>query len=62
MFVKYQAVNAAGKPITLVVELVLLGTMGVSPVLGLIVGATICYPVMYLTSMRFVWDAHPVVS
>ena len=60
-FLKYQAVNGAGKPIILVVELALLALLGVSPVLGLIVGAMICYPVMYLASMRFVWQSHTAV-
>jgi len=61
-FLKYQAVNGAGKPIILVVELVLLALLGVSPVLGLMVGAMICYPVMYLASMHFVWQSHTTVS
>ena len=52
---KFEGVYAVGSAITIAVQLVLLGEVALSPVLGNIVGAIVAYPVSYALSMRVVW-------
>ena len=57
-FLKFQAVSGIGNIGIVVVQLVLLGTLELSPLLGTIVGAVVTYPVVYYVSIRYVWHAH----
>ena len=57
-FLKFQAVSGVGNIGIVVVQLVLLATLEVSPLLGTIVGAVVTYPVVYYISIRYVWHAH----
>jgi putative flippase GtrA len=52
---KFEGVNAMGNVTILGVQLALLVTLSVTPVIGNIVGALVSYPVTYLVSMHFVW-------
>lgn len=51
----FQLVNLVGNAITIGVQLALLATLGITPILGNIVGAVVAFPFSYLISMRFVW-------
>ena len=53
--VKYQGVYVVGNAITIGTQLVLLAAFALSPVIGVLVGAVVAYPVSYVISMRFVW-------
>jgi putative flippase GtrA len=55
---KFEALNGAGSAMGVLIQLFLLKTLSVSPVLGNIVGATVAFPIMYLVSMRFVWKTN----
>jgi len=57
-FLKFQAVSGIGNIGIVVVQLVLLGTLELSPLLGTIVGAVATYPIVYYISIRYVWHAH----
>jgi putative flippase GtrA len=59
---KFEAVYAFGNGITVGVELGLLKVVGLSPVLGGIIGAIIAFPVSYVISMRYVWRINQVRS
>ena len=52
---KYQGVYVLGNAITIGTQLLLLAAFGLSPAIGVIVGAVVAYPVSYMISMRFVW-------
>ena len=55
---KFQAVSGVGNTGIIVVQLVLLATLEVSPLLGTIIGAVVTYPIVYFISIRYVWKAH----
>ena len=57
-FLKFQAVSGIGNIGIVVVQLVLLATLEVSPLLGTIAGALVTYPPVYYISIRYVWQAH----
>jgi len=57
-FLKFQAVSGVGNIGIVVVQLILLATFEISPVLGTIVGAIVTYPPVYYISIRYVWHAH----
>lgn len=57
---KYQLASLLGNVIIVVVQLALLATISLSPVLGSVVGAVVSYPVTYAVSMYFVWRVHPL--
>jgi hypothetical protein len=40
------------------VQLILLATLELSPILGTIAGALVTYPPVYYISIRYVWKAH----
>lgn len=52
---RFQLVNLVGNAITVGVQLALLATLTITPILGNIVGAVIAFPFSYFTSMLFVW-------
>lgn len=52
---KFQGVYLLGNAITIGMQLALLAAVALSPVLGVMVGAVVAYPVSYFISMRFVW-------
>ena len=54
--VKFQGVYVLGNAITIGTQLALLAALALSPVLGVMVGAVVAYPVSYMISMRFVWN------
>ncbi len=56
--VKFQVVSGIGNTGIVVVQLFLLATLEVSPLLGSIVGAIVTYPLVYYISIRYVWHAH----
>jgi putative flippase GtrA/uncharacterized membrane protein YbhN (UPF0104 family) len=55
---KFQAVSGIGNIGIVVVQLVLLATLELSPLLSTIVGALVTYPPVYYISIRYVWKAH----
>ena len=57
---KYQLASLLGNVLIIGVQLALLATTSLSPVLGSIVGAIVSYPLTYIVSMRFVWRVHPL--
>ena len=57
---KYQLSSLLGNVLIVGVQLALLATVALSPVLGSVVGAVVSYPVTYAVSMRFVWRIHPL--
>ena len=59
-FLKFQAVSGVGNTGIIVVQLLLLATLAVSPLLGTIIGAVVTYPVVYFISINYVWKAHQV--
>jgi len=57
-FLKFQAVSGIGNAGIVVVQLVLLATLELSPLLGTIIGAVATYPIVYFISIKYVWKAH----
>jgi glycosyltransferase 2 family protein len=55
---KFQAVSGVGNAGIIVVQLVLLATLEVSPLLGTVVGAIVTFPVVYFISIKYVWKGH----
>jgi len=55
---KFQAVSGIGNAGIVVVQLVLLATLELSPLLGTIIGAVATYPIVYFISIKYVWKAH----
>ena len=55
---KFQAVSGIGNAGIIVVQLVLLATIDVSPVLGTVIGAAVTYPIVYYISIKYVWEAY----
>ena len=58
-FVEYQLAALMGNFMIAGVQLTLLATVALSPILGAVVGALVSYPVTYAVSMRLVWRVHP---
>jgi glycosyltransferase 2 family protein len=58
-YLRFQAVSGLGNIGIVVVQLLLLGLLAVTPILGTIIGAIVTYPIVYYTSIRYVWDEHP---
>ena len=56
---KYQLAALLGNVVIVLVQLALLATISLSPVIGNITGAIVSYPVTYFVSMRFVWGVRP---
>jgi glycosyltransferase 2 family protein len=56
-FLKFQAVSGAGNTGIIIVQLILLATLEVSPLLGIITGAAVIYPIVYFISIKYVWKA-----
>ena len=52
---KYQLSSLLGNVLIVAVQLALLATTALSPIVGGIVGAVVTYPITYAISMRFVW-------
>ena len=59
-FLKFQAVSGVGNTGIIVVQLVLLATLEISPLLGTVIGAIATYPIVYFISIKYVWKAHRV--
>ena len=59
-FLKFQAVSGVGNTGIIVVQLLLLATLAISPLLGTIIGAVVTYPIVYFISIKYVWKAHQV--
>jgi putative flippase GtrA len=57
-FLKFQAVSGVGNTVIIVVQLILLTTLEVSPLLGAIIGTAVTYPMAYFVSIEYVWKAH----
>jgi putative flippase GtrA len=57
-FLKFQAVSGVGNTGIVMVQLALLATLELSPLLGTIIGAVVTYPIVYFISIRYVWKAH----
>jgi putative flippase GtrA len=57
-FLKFQAVSGIGNTGIVVVQLILLATLELSPLLGTIIGAVATYPVVYFISIKYVWKVH----
>jgi putative flippase GtrA len=55
---KFQAVSGGGNVGIIVVQLVLLATLEVSPLLGSVIGAIVTYPIVYYISIKYVWKPH----
>ncbi|MDA4117987.1 MAG: lysylphosphatidylglycerol synthase domain-containing protein [Thaumarchaeota archaeon] len=55
---KFQAVSGGGNVGIIVVQLVLLATLEVSPLLGSVIGAIVTYPIVYFISIKYVWKLH----
>jgi putative flippase GtrA len=55
---KFQAVSGIGNIGIVAVQLVLLATLELSPLLGTIAGALVTYPPVYYISIKYVWKAH----
>jgi putative flippase GtrA len=56
-FLKFQAVSGVGNAGIIAVQLVLLATLAVSPLLGTVIGAVVTYPIVYFISIKYVWKA-----
>ncbi len=52
---KFEGVNALGNAAIIACQFALLVALSVSPSIGNIIGAIVCYPITYLMSMHFVW-------
>ena len=59
-FLKFQAVSGVGNTGIVAVQLILLTSMAVSPLVGTVVGAVVTYPVVYFISIKYVWKGHQV--
>ena len=59
-FLKFQAVSGVGNIGIIVIQLILLSVLGISPLVGTVIGAIATYPVVCLISINFVWKAHQV--
>ncbi len=59
-FAKFQGVSWVGNAGTIAVQILLLATLDISPLIGTIIGAVVTYPIVYLISIRFVWKAYRV--
>jgi len=59
---KYQLASLLGNLVIVAVQLALLATVSLSPVLGSLAGAIVSYPITYAVSMHFVWGIHPLHS
>jgi len=57
---KYQVASLIGNLIIVIVQLVLLGLVSLSPVIGSIAGAIVSYPMTYALSTYFVWGSRSV--
>ena len=57
-FLKFQAVSGIGNAGIVVVQLGLLASLELSPLLGTIIGAVATYPIVYFISIKYVWKAH----
>ena len=57
-FLKFQGVSGVGNIGIIVVQLLLLATFEIEPLLGTIIGAVVTYPVVYFISIRYVWKGH----
>jgi len=57
-FLKFQAVSGIGNTGIVAVQLALLATVELSPLLGTVMGAVVTYPAVYYISIRYVWQAH----
>jgi putative flippase GtrA len=57
---KYQLAALLGNVLIVGVQLALLATISLSPILGSAVGAIVSYPVTYSVSLYFVWRVHPL--
>ncbi len=57
-FVKFQAVSGIGNTGIVIVQLVFLALLGVTPLIGSIIGAIATYPIVYFISIKYVWKAH----
>jgi len=57
-YLKFQAVCWTGNLGIIAIQFLLLATLGVSPVLGELVGTVVTFPVVYLISTRSVWKAY----
>ena len=55
---KFQAVSGVGNVGIIVVQLVLLATLEVSPLLGTVIGAIATFPIVYFVSIKYVWKGH----
>jgi len=55
---RFQGVSGVGNTGIILVQLVLLATLEVSPLLGTIIGAVVTYPIVYLISIKYVWKAY----
>jgi putative flippase GtrA len=55
---KFQAVSGVGNAGIIVVQLVLLATLGVSPLFGTVIGAVATFPIVYFVSIKYVWKGH----
>jgi putative flippase GtrA len=54
-FLKFQAVSESGNVGIVLVQLLLLATLSVTPLLGTVVGAIVTYPMVYMISIWVVW-------
>lgn len=54
-FLKFQAVSESGNVGIVLVQLLLLATLSVTPLVGTVVGAIVTYPMVYMISIWFVW-------
>jgi putative flippase GtrA len=59
-FVKFQAVSGVGNTGIVIVQLLLLTSMAISPLVGTVVGAVVTYPIVYFISIKYVWKGHQV--
>jgi putative flippase GtrA len=57
-YARFQAVSWLGNAGIILVQLALLGTIGLPPPIGSLVGAVVTYPVVYLFSVRIVWKSY----
>ena len=55
---KFQAVSGVGNAGIIVVQLVLLATLEVSPLIGTVIGAIVTFPIVYFISIKYVWKGH----
>jgi len=53
--VKFQGVSGIGNTGIVLIQLALLATLELSPLLGSVIGAIATYPLVYYISIRYVW-------